>query len=368
MMNNKPLIVDAHEDMAWNMAALQRDYTRTVADSRSREVGKPEISWNGDTMLGWDAYQQGRVAVVFGTLFAAPASASEGEWGIQAYEDQEEAHQLYRHQVDLYHQLVEEHPHKFTLITNKVELDAHLQRWQLAGEGVEPPVGLVILMEAADAIQQPAEVELWWGLGVRLIGPAWRRTVYCGGTGDPGPLTDKGFELLERMADFDYILDISHMDEAAVLQSLDTYTKRIVASHANVKALLPGTSSNRFLSDRVIEGLLERDGMIGLTGFNLFLDVDWKAGDPREGVTLDNIVAHIDYICQMAGDAQHVGFGSDFDGGFGLQSVPAGLESVADLQKLAPLLAEKGYSQADVAEIFGGNWLRVLSESLPGAK
>lgn len=366
-MNNKPIIVDAHEDLAWNMATLKRDYTRSVAETRQLEKGRSEVSWNGDTMIGWDAYQQGRVALVFGTLFAAPESASAGEQDTQFYKDQEEAHQLYRQQVDLYHRLVEEHPQKFNLITNKDELDTHLQHWQGVDDEAEPPVGLVILMEAANAVRQPSEVELWWQLGVRLIGPAWQRTVYCGGTGEPGPLTEKGFELLEAMAAFDFILDISHMDEAAVLQSLDTYPKRIVASHANVKALLPGTESNRFLSDRVIQGLLERNGVIGVVAFNKFLDVDWNDGDPREHVTLDHLVAHIDYICQMAGDARHVGFGSDLDGGYGLQSVPAGMESVADLQKLAPLLTEKGYDEEAIAGIFGGNWLRMLSESLPGA-
>ena len=81
---------------------------------------------------------------------------------------------------------------------------------------------------------------------------------------------------------------------------------------------------------------------------------------------MQHIVAQIDYICQLAGDARHVGLGSDFDGGFGWQSVPAGIDTIADLQKLAPLLAEKGYSNQDIAAILGENWLQLLRRTLPG--
>jgi membrane dipeptidase len=76
-------------------------------------------------------------------------------------------------------------------------------------------------------------------------------------------------------------------------------------------------------------------------------------------------VAQIDYICQLAGDARHVGLGSDFDGGFGLQSVPVEVDSIADLQKLSPLLAEKGYTDEDIAAILGENWRTRLQCSLP---
>ena len=76
-------------------------------------------------------------------------------------------------------------------------------------------------------------------------------------------------------------------------------------------------------------------------------------------------MTQLDYICQMAGDAHHVGIGSDFDGGFGLQSVPAAIETIADLQSLVPLLAQKGYTEEDIAIIMGQNWLKVLNENLP---
>jgi membrane dipeptidase len=69
----------------------------------------------------------------------------------------------------------------------------------------------------------------------------------------------------------------------------------------------------------------------------------------------------------MAGDARHAGLGSDFDGGFGLQSVPPEIDTISDLGKLAPLLAERGYSGEDVAAILGGNWIEMLGKALPEA-
>jgi membrane dipeptidase len=57
--------------------------------------------------------------------------------------------------------------------------------------------------------------------------------------------------------------------------------------------------------------------------------------------------------------------GSDFDGGFGLGSVPAGIDTIADLQKLVSLFLERGYTEMDVAAVMGGNWLSILRRVLP---
>ena len=145
------------------------------------------------------------------------------------------------------------------------------------------------------------------------------------------------------------------------------YPGNVLASHSNALALLKGSDSNRHLSDRVIQGIIARDGVIGIVPLNTFLRAGWKRGDARELVSLDHVVAQIDHVCQMAGDARHVGIGSDFDGGFGLQSVPPEIDTIADLNKLVPLLIEKGYTEEDVEAIMGGNWLQVIRQVLAGA-
>jgi len=214
-------------------------------------------------------------------------------------------------------------------------------------------------------VREPGELEDWYRRGVRIIGPAWAGTRFCGGTGDPGPLTQEGYTLLERMAEFHFTLDLSHMDEKAALQALDTYPDKIIVSHGNALSLLKGSSSNRHLTDRLIQGVLERDGTIGIVPANSFLRPDWKDVGGRSSVSLEYFVAQIDYVCQMAGNAFHVGIGSDFDGGFGLQSMPGELDTIADLRKVIPILSQKGYTEVEISAILGGNWLAHLQNTLP---
>ena len=361
-----PLIVDAHEDIAYNILTFGRDYTRAANETRrlESESGSMAPEHNGQTLLGWPDYQRGRVAVVFSTLFGTPIRRRTGEWEKQVYADSDHAHRLYRAQLDSYHKLADDHPDNFRLISSRSDLETVLTHW--ADSKVENhPVGLVPLMEGAEGVRTPSELDEWWEWGVRVIGPAWAGTRFCGGTDDPGPLTDEGRLLLKAMADIGFTLDLSHMDELSARQSLDLYPGPIIASHANVAALVPGYDGNRLLQDDVIRGILERDGIIGVVPFCSFLTYDWKFGDPRDNITLETLAAHVDRICQMAGDARHVGLGSDFDGGFGLSAAPAGVDTIADLQKLGPILVTKGYSDEQVAAVLGKNWLLHLQTFLP---
>ena len=362
-----PLIIDSHQDIAWNMLTFGRDYTRPVAETRRLEAGTIVPDINGDATVGWPEYQRGNVAVIFATLFATPAKKKEA-YDTLWYADPEKAHRLYMDQVTVYRRLVDSHPDKFRFITTTKELDSVIDHWSrptLNGEG--HPVGLVYLMEGADGIRSPKELSEWYDLGLRMIGLAWAGTRYCGGTGEPGPLTPEGRELIAAMADYNFILDLSHMDEAAAYESLDRYEGPVMATHANCAALMRGADTNRHLPDRVIEGLIERDGVIGVIPLNSFLKVGWlrKSGSRREEVPLDTLIAHIDHICQIAGDSLHAGIGSDFDGGFGLQSIPPELDSIADLPVIGAGLKARGYGDIDVENILGGNWLRFLRRNLP---
>jgi membrane dipeptidase len=381
---NLPLLVDAHEDLAWNILFLGRDYTRSAAETRLSEAGSEIPSQMGDTLLGWPDYQRGRVAVVFSTLFVSPRRFAKGDWDpTRCYATFDEAYKLYQSQLDAYHRLTDEHSDQFRLLQTRSDLEEVLAKWQATrvGAGLPstqhedtdprlvptgPPVGLCVLMEGAEGVRAPSELEEWWARGVRLIGLAWAGNRYCGGTGEPGPLTSEGYALLEAMADLGFGLDLSHMDVESALQALDAYPGTILASHANAARLLKGMETNRHLPDEVIRGLIERDGVIGVVPYNRFLLPGWSKSDPRDEVSLQHVVAQIDTLCQMAGDAHHVGIGTDFDGGFGLQSVPPELDTIADLHKLAPLLSEKGYTDADIAAIFGQNWIDRLNRVLPG--
>ena len=360
----QPLIVDAHEDLAWNMLSFGRDYSLAASEIRQREQGSETPLRNGDTLLGYPDYQKGRVVVIFSALFNTPVRRKVAEWDKLCYATADQAHLLYRRQLDCYYHLAEEHPQCFRLLHTQADLSEVLNDWN-ATEKPSHPVGLVILMEGAECIRQPQEVEEWWELGVRIIGPAWAGTRFCGGTHEPGPLTSEGYHLLDAMADFGYTLDITHMDVKSALQAVDHYPGSVIASHANILRRIKGAQGNRHLPDEVIQKLIERDGIIGVVPLNPFLDATWKPSDGRQAVTLRHVIDQIDTICQMAGDALHVGLGTDFDGGFGMQVVPAEINTIADLQKLGPLLSEQGYSQADISAVLGGNWLRHLRHLLP---
>ncbi len=369
------LLIDAHEDLAHNMITIGRDYSRPVAEIRQKDHLTGGIGDHTDeATLGWDAYQKGEVAVIFSTLFSAPYRGDGSKWDNNVYRNANEAHEHYWKQLELYHRFVDDHPDQFRLIFNQLDLKEVLGGWRKplpqpndleAAKPLGHQVGLVVLMEGADGIRALSELEEWWQAGLRLIGLAWAGTRYSGGTNEPGPLTKDGHALLDAMAQFNFGLDLSHMDSKAALQALDEYPGPIFVSHGNPLALLKGSSSNRHLPDAVVDGIIAREGVIGTVLYNHFLDSKWKIEDGRSAVTLNTVAAHIDYICQRAGDAHHAAIGTDFDGGYGVRSIPDGMDSIADLQKLIPILSAKGYTEHDIQAIFHGNWHSLLQRVLP---
>ena len=347
------------------MLNFGRDYTRSAAQTRELEKGSIAADKNGDSLIGWPDYQRGQVAIVFSTLFAAPTRVKEGEWDKVCYSNYNEAHRLYMDQLHLYHELSVSKPDYFRLLFSAKDVRDHMEEWQKPAKDGRP-VGLIALMEGADAIQGVDELPEWHELGVRLIGLAWSGTRYAGGTREPGPITKDGRHLLKAMAELNFVLDLSHMDEQAASQALDLYEGPIVATHVNCLALLPNFPTNRHFSDRLLRSIIARGGLIGNVPLNSFLKSGWvrKNGSRREEVPLDVFAAHLDHVCQLAGDSLHAGIGSDFDGGFGVQSVPPEIDTVADLQKLVPLLQARGYSEKDAANILGLNWLNFLEKNL----
>src|SRR5207302_1074849 len=99
----------------------------------------------------------------------------------------------------------------------------------------------------------------------------------------------------------------------------------------------------------------------------IMLQPGWVRGTTTPVVTLERVVDNIEHICQLAGDARHVGIGSDLDGGYGSEQTPADLDTIADLAQLPALLHQRGYGDADVQAIMHGNWLRFFDEVLPAA-
>ncbi len=164
------------------------------------------------------------------------------------------------------------------------------------------------------------------------------------------------------MMSFNAVLDLSHLAEEACLQALDRYEGIIIASHSNPRRF---RDTDRHLTDQIIHRLAEHDGVMGIVLYNRFLSNDWRGGDPKSDVPLVVVADAIDYVCQLTGSAAHVGIGSDFDGGFGTESIPEGLDTVTDLMNIGTLLRSRGYTEADIEAVLSGNMLRKLRQALP---
>ncbi len=372
-----PLVVDAHEDLAWNALTFGRDYSRSAQAIRQAESSGAVPRQNGNALLGLDDYLRGNVAIIFGTLYATPLRYRFGDWDKLHYKDAAQAHKIYAQQLDYYERLAEEHP-QFKLVNTRKDLESVLATWSPMSPDVgrsrdasrsgsdQRQVGIVRLMEGADCIRDPKEVEWWVERGVRIIGPAWSATRYSGGTREPGPLPPDGRRLLAEMANFRLLLDLSHASAESYFETLECYEGTVIVSHANPRALLKAPAHpERFLSDDMIRRLAERGGVMGIVPYNRFLKAAWRLEDGKNALRLKQVVAMIDHVCQLTGSAGHVGLGSDFDGGFGVECVPAEIDTVADLPLIGEELKEWGYAGSEVEQILSGNWIRILRTGLP---
>lgn len=354
------IIVDAHQDIAYNALTFGRDYTRSARLTRRLERDTDTPSRAGRAVLGLPDALLGRVGLAYATLFVAPEAAKMGPWDTLTYRTEREAYAQALRQLDYYQRLADTTP-RVRLVRTQAELDAVLATWADGVAFQEHAQGLVLLMEGADPIIEPQQFEEWYERGVRVVGLAWTATRYSGGTRAPGPLTKLGRELLEVLASFNVVLDLSHASEEAFLEMLERYDgAAIIASHSNPRKFC---NTDRHLSDSMIRRLAERDGVVGVVLYNGFLANGWRRGDRRLPFTV--VLDVIDHICQVTGSAAHVGLGTDFDGGFGADDLPEGLDTVSDLWNLGPALQARGFSAADVEAVLGGNMLRKLRQALP---
>ena len=355
------MLVDAHLDLAYTALEFGRDLRRPLAELRQAEQKQPTS--NGIPTVSLPELQKGGVNLVFSTIFLEPVSKRSALASQKMnYHTAVEAYQKAHQQLDYYHRLADELEHVVLVGDTAV-----LQNLLASQESDTPQLGLVPLMEGADAVRHPAELEEWWARGLRLIGPAWDDTKYASGAwrGTRAGFTSDGFLLMEVMADLGFILDLTHLSEQAVQEALERYDGTVVATHSNCRALVDHVGQ-RNLSDAHIRLLGERGGVMGIVLYNRFLKQGHMKGERRALVTLDHVVAHIDHVCQLLGTAVHVGIGSDFDGGFGWADIPAELNSVADLSLLGDKLKERGYTAVDINNILGQNWVRLLQRTWAG--
>ncbi|GAB4572209.1 MAG: membrane dipeptidase [Anaerolineae bacterium] len=355
------IVVDAHQDIAYWVMQYGRDYTRSAWATRRLEARSGASRLHGVAANGLPDALLGRIALIFTTLFVEPAWSTFTPQKQFGYVTPDEAYRQALRQWDYYQRLFEDCP-QVTPVRTAEELDAVLETWAPGTDLADHRIGLVLLMEGADPVLEPRQLEEWVARGVRIVGPAWSQTRYAGGSWRPGPLTDLGRELLEVMADFNLILDLSHMTEEGYFEALDRYPGPVIASHSNPTRFW---DDHRNLTDRQIAALAERDGVMGIVLYNRYMNAGWYRGAPKTSTPFETVIDMIDHVCQVTGSVAHVGIGSDIDGGFGAEAIPDGIDTVTDFLRIADGLRARGFSAADTEAVMSGNFLRVLRRSLP---
>ncbi|HYG74540.1 MAG TPA: membrane dipeptidase [Planctomycetota bacterium] len=357
------LIFDAHLDLGWCAASFNRDLTRSVAEIRAQEQGMTDEPARGKNTLTLPELKKAGVAVCLATLLVRAGPDQPKKTAYKRTDLDFSAQSIAYAQAHgqlAYYRLMEEQGH-MRQIRTAGELRAF---WKSYAAGESLPLGYILSMEGADPIVSPRQVDYWWNLGLRAVGPAhYGRGQYAYGTHVEGPLSPAGVELLREFQRVGMIVDVTHLCDTSFFQALDVFSGRILASHHNCRTLVP---NDRQLSDEQIKLLIQRDAVIGVALDAWMLYPGWVRGQTSPSVLpLTSVADHIDHVCQIAGNTRHSAIGSDLDGGFGTEQCPRDLDTISDLQKLSNILSERGYSDADIDAIFHGNWLRFFGEALP---
>lgn len=348
------IVMDAHLDLAWNALSWNRDLTLDIQEMRNAESTMRD-KHRGANTVSFSEMRRGNVAVCIATVLARASGL--GEPGLD-FRTQEIAYAIAKGQLAYYRVL--ENQGYLKMLRTRRDLKEHIDKWP--ADPPTPPLGFILSMEGADPIVSPGQVREWWNEGLRVIGMAhYGRSAYAHGTGSSGGLTSKGKDLLQGMQETGMILDVTHLSDESFWEALDIFRGPVLASHNNCRALVPG---NRQFTDEQIRELIQRDSVIGAAFDSWMLYAGWVLGStPATAVSLENVADHIDHICQLAGNARHVGIGSDLDGGYGREQSPHDLDTIADLQALPAILDKRGYPQMEIEGIMHGNWLRFFEKA-----
>lgn len=350
-------IFDAHLDLSMNALEWNRDLTRPIQEIRDRERDKTDKPDRGRGTVCFPEMRRGQIGLCVGTLIARYVKRSNT---LPGWHSPEQAWAQTQGQLAWYRAM--EEAGELVQMKTPAQLEKHFQSWQeRPSTSAKKPIGFILSLEGADSIITPGHLERAYAQGLRAIGPAhYGPGTYAQGTDATGGLGERGRELLKEMDRLGMILDATHLCDDSFWEALDCFKGPIWASHSNCRSLVP---HNRQFSDDQIKALIARGAVIGGALDAWMLVPGWVRGKttPQSaGLTLARLVDHFDHICQLAGNANHCGIGTDLDGAFGREQCPSDLETIVDLQKIPKLLAERGYAKEDITKIMHGNFLRFL--------
>lgn len=271
-------------------------------------------------------------------------------------------------QVAAWHRAARDNPDDVALVRTRADLDA-----VESGDRI----GLLVSVEGAEPFGlDPGMADVYWELGVRLVGLTWnRRNAFADGAAETptGGLSALGRELVDRLVALGVAIDLAHASERTFEEVLGRVVDTpVLVSHAGCRALL---DTPRNVSDDQMRAIADRGGVLGLMALPLVVDPD----EP----TIDRLIDHLDHAVSVMGiDA--VALGGDFirqvarsgaiygEVSHGL--VPPGravdealdeLEGPEDYPNLVAALERRGYAGDDLEKILWRNLVRVVRRALP---
>jgi membrane dipeptidase len=239
-------------------------------------------------------------------------------------------------------------------------------------------IGVMLGVQNSEHFRTVADVEKFHALGQRVsqLTYNWRNLIGNGSTErrDDG-LSDYGVSIVAKMNETGMAVDVSHCGDRTSLDAFEVSKSPVLITHSNARALNPGHP--RCKPDEVIRACGKAGSVMGITGVRNFVK-------DKEPTTIEDYLDHIDYVAKMIG-VEHVGIGSDIDLD-GYDDLPAedykklkesykgsyafrdkidieGIDHPKRMFDVTEGLIRRGYKDADIALILGGNWMRVLQEA-----
>jgi membrane dipeptidase len=220
----------------------------------------------------------------------------------------------------------------------------------------------ILVVENSDALEGSLNVlRMLHRLGVRSLvithnlstwAAAGNAEARCG-----GGLTRFGVGLIEAMNELGMLVDVSHISERGFYDTLELSRRPVTASHSCCAALC---DHPRNLTDDQLRALAQNGGVVGITFVPGFVDPAWRPSDWPARPSLEQLLDHVDHAVEVAG-IDHVGIGSDFDGGGSV------LSDATEFPRITAGLVERGYSAAAIRKILGENHLRVFRAAVDGS-
>lgn len=348
--------IDAHLDLSMNALEWNRDLRQPVPRIRKREKGMTDKPDREKGTVSLPALREGNIGLVVATQIARYVAADNP---LPGWNSPEQAWAQTQGQLAWYKAMEEEH--QMLMIKDLSSLENHIEFWKNESPDQPRPIGYILSLEGADSLITVQHLERAYSYGLRAVGPAhYGPGRYANGTDATGKMNADGLALLRKMEELNIILDATHLCDDAFWQALENFNGAVWASHNNCRKLV---DHNRQFSDDMIKALVDRNAVIGAALDAWMMVPGWirKQSQPAQmQCNLEVIVDHMDHICQIAGNALHIGIGSDLDGAFGTEQSPYDLDTIADLQKIPDLLRKRGYSEEDITNVMHGNWLRFL--------